>query len=150
MSPDPASVGHASGMNFENLPKNWDEAPVDRPDRIADLLDLLVSEEARERGALLILICDGGGYLLAPCIVEDVPREPSVDECGETLAGFMLAIRENDDARSVLLAVGRPDGLSLTEADRRWRIAAEELCGDDIRLLGVHLITHHGTRPIAA
>lgn len=137
-------------MNYQNLPKNWDEAPVDRPDRIADLLDLLVSERARDSGALLILICDGDGYLLAPCIVEEMPRELSGAECRQALSGFIQAIRANDAARSVLLAVGRSDGLSLTEADRRWRVAAEELCGDDIRLLGVHLITHHGTRPIAA
>lgn len=137
-------------MNFQNLPKNWDETPVDRPDRIADLLDLLVSERARDSGALLILICDRDGYLLAPCIVEDMPREASITECRQALSGFFQAMRENDQAESVLLAVGRPDGLSLTEADRRWYAVAEELCGDDIRLLGVHLITHHGTRPIAA
>jgi hypothetical protein len=137
-------------MNFENLPKNWDESPVDRPDRIADLLDLLVSESARDSGALLILICDRDGYLLAPCIVEEIPREPSAAECRQALSGFVQAIRSEGRACSVLLAVGRSDGLSVTEADQRWRVAAEELCGDDIRLLGVHLITHHGTRPIAA
>jgi hypothetical protein len=137
-------------MNFQNLPKNWDESPVDRPDRIADLLDLLVSERDRDCRALLILICDRDGYLLAPCIVEEIPRDPTARECRQALSGFLQAMRSNDQACSVLLAVGRPDGLSVTEADRRWRVAAEELCGDDIRLLGVHLITHHGTRSIAA
>lgn len=137
-------------MNFENLPKNWDEEPVDRPDRINDLLDLFVNERARERGALLILICDPDGYLLAPCIVEDIPQELTDEDCRQGLGGFIEAVRVDDVAGAVLIAVGRADGLSLTETDRRWRSAAEELCGDDIRVLGVHLITQHGTRPIAA
>ena len=137
-------------MNFENLPKNWDEAPVDRPDRIADLLDLFVTDRARDSGALLILICDARGYLLAPCIVEAVPGELTEEECRHALSGFIQAVRDDHVAGAVLIAVGRADGLSLTDTDRRWRSAAEELCGDDIRVLGVHLITRHGTRPIAA
>lgn len=137
-------------MNFEKLPKNWDEDPVDRPDRIADLLDLLVTEKARDSGALLVLICDSAGYLLAPCIVEDMPQELTDKECRHALGVFVQAARENDLAGAILIAVGRADGLSLTATDRRWREAAEEVCGDDVRVLGVHLITRHGTRPIAA
>lgn len=137
-------------MNFQNLPKNWHEEPVDRPDRINDLLDLLVNERRRDGGALLILICDPAGYLLAPCIVEDVPRVLTAEECMDCLSGYVRAIRDNDVAGAVLLAIGRADGLSLTETDRRWREAAVQLCGDDIRILGVHLITRHGTRAVAA
>ena len=137
-------------MNFEKLPKNWDEDPVDRPDRIADLLDLFVTERDRDSGALLILICDAQGYLIAPCIVEEMPQDLTDEECRHALSGFISAARDNDVAGAVLIAVGRADGLSLTDTDRRWRAAAEELCGDEIRVLGVHLITRHGTRPIAA
>jgi Family of unknown function (DUF5701) len=144
------SVREGSAMNFENLPKNWHEEPVDRPDRMADVLDLLVNERARESGSLLVLICDGNGRLMAPCMIEELPPDLDAEQCQQTLSGFFDAIRATEEAASVLLAVARPDGLSVTDADRQWREVALQLCGDDVRLLGVHLVTLHGTRPVAA
>jgi hypothetical protein len=143
------SLREGCAVNFENLPENWHEEPVDRPDRVADVLDLLVNEGARESGSLLILICDGEGRLLAPVLIEELPLHLDAEQCQQTLACLFDAIRASEGPMSVLMAVARPDGLSVTDADRQWRDVAQQLCGDDVRLLGVHLVTLHGTRPVA-
>ncbi|MCZ3388352.1 MAG: hypothetical protein LH645_04365 [Actinomycetia bacterium] len=79
-------------------------------------------------------------------------QELSARESRHALSGFVQAIRDDDVASAVVIAVGRADGLSLTDTDtdRRWREAAEELSEDDVRVLGVHLITRHGARSLAA
>lgn len=50
---------------------------------------------------------------------------------------------------SVLVAVARPAGLTVRPSDLAWRSAVEQVCRDEgVRLLGVHLVTIHGSREV--
>ncbi|MDP9397407.1 MAG: hypothetical protein M3P96_06090 [Actinomycetota bacterium] len=49
---------------------------------------------------------------------------------------------------SLLVALARSDGLSLTEDDRAWLAVARLGCGADVRLLGVHVVTLGGSREV--
>jgi hypothetical protein len=48
---------------------------------------------------------------------------------------------------SVLLAIARADGLSLTPDDELWARSAVA-AADGYRLLGIHVVTMHGSREI--
>ena len=57
-SPDSGSVGP---MTFNDLPDDWPTRSITEPGLVADVLDLLVSEADRQRGALVLALCDSEG-----------------------------------------------------------------------------------------
>jgi hypothetical protein len=132
-------------MGFENLPENWNEIPLTEPAFVADVLDMCVFQRDRHRGALVLLLCDDEARLVQPVVVEDVP--PDLDDA-ERARPFEVAAEAMGRAGSLLVAIARRDGLSVTDEDRAWAAAAARVCGDDIRLLGVHVVTSFGSRPV--
>ena len=49
---------------------------------------------------------------------------------------------------AMIVALARDDGLSITAEDQAWLRAAKQACGDDVRLLGVHVVTMTGSRVV--
>jgi hypothetical protein len=72
---------------------------------------------------------------------------PSADERLQMLSNMFLVARELMPYGSVLLAVARADGLTLTPDDELWARTAVA-AADGYRLLGVHVVTMHGSREI--
>jgi hypothetical protein len=147
---------HCDGMPFLNLPGNlpddlpngWAERPLTDESLIADVLDLLVKDRDRKRGCILFALCDAEGRLMQPCVVDDLPPVIPERELGAIVSVFSGVLAGGDPPGSLLVAIGRAHGLSATEQDQQWRAAAEQACQGRITLLGVHVITTEGSRPV--
>jgi hypothetical protein len=131
-------------MSFEDLDDDWKQRPLTDPRLVADVLDLCVSDADRCAGALAVLMCDDEGRLLQPGIISDLDYDSSEAERGRMLGTFVTHLSEFFD--SVMFALARADGLSVTADDERWARAVQYACAGKVRLLGFHLITRDGSR----
>ena len=132
-------------MSFDDLPSDWPNRPLTDPRLVADVLDLVVFEKDRRAGALSILMCDEDGRLVQPVTISELDPAATQEQRVRCLETLVEAMRGTG---AMLLALARPDGLSVTEADRAWLRAAETACGDEVRLLGLHIVTCHGSREV--
>jgi len=132
-------------MGFTDLPDDWSDRPLTEPRLVADVLDLVVSERDRREGALALLMCDDEGRLVQPVVISDLEPAATEDDRCEALTVFTSAI---SGCGSILVAVARRDGLSITDDDRVWARAARRAGGGEVRLLGVHLVTTTGSREV--
>jgi len=135
-------------MAFTDLPADWPTRPLTEPRLVADVLDLLLSDADRRAGGLVIALCDDDARLLQPIVIGDFPARAAAGEGAEVLAPLFSGLAEDGRSGSLLLALGRPDGLSITPGDQAWRDAAEHACAGAFRLLGVHVVTPDGSREI--
>jgi len=134
-------------VSYKDLPQDWESEPVRDAGRAADVLDLFVPDQMREQGAIYLLLCDQDDRLLQPCAVETVPEEGADVSRESFFAPFIEVLTRLTPAGAVLVALARPEGLSLTSSDREWQAAAYAVCSAaSVRLLGVHLLTLHGSR----
>jgi hypothetical protein len=131
-------------MSFDDLPDRWQERPLTDQRLVADVLDLLVPDADRRAGALAVLLCDERGRLLQPGIISDLDHESSEGERGLMLGCFVATMAEWFD--SILFALARADGLSITPDDESWARAVQYACSGEVRLLGFHLVTRDGSR----
>jgi hypothetical protein len=131
-------------MSFDDLPEGWKDLPLTDPRLIADVLDLVVSDADRCAGALAVLMCDEQGRLLQPGIVSDLDYDSTEAERSARLASFVSTLAEFFD--SVLFAIARADGLSITPDDEVWARAVQYACSGEVRVLGFHVITRDGSR----
>jgi hypothetical protein len=132
-------------MSFEDLPDDWVERPLDEPRLVTDVLDLVVSLQDRLAGGLAVLMCDEGHRLLQPCVISDLNYLASDAEREIALSNVVDVM---DRPGSLLVAIARPDGLSITADDHAWARAMARACADDVELLGVHVVTMHGSREV--
>lgn len=138
-------------MDFEELPDGWDHEPIHTADRVADVLDLLISERDRRSGVVLVVICDDLGHYVVANIVDDLIQPMSSEDKRQLVGVFASATAQLDQRAGILVAIARADGLSLTADDLEWGAAVRHVCAtSDVEMLGVHLVTLHGARPIAA
>jgi hypothetical protein len=132
-------------MGFQDLPEGWVDLPLDEPQLVADVLDLVVSERDRRAGALAVLLCDALGRLVTPVLISDLDELAPEAARREALEVVMQVMRGEG---SVLVAVARRDGLSITADDHIWARAAAAACEPGVALLGVHVVTSSGSREI--
>jgi hypothetical protein len=131
-------------MSFDDLPDGWKERPLTDPRLVADVLDLMVSDADRCAGTLAVLLCDEQGRLMQPGIISDLDYESSEAERARMLSCFVTTMAEWFD--SILFALARADGLSITADDESWARAVQYACSGEVRLLGFHLVTRDGSR----
>jgi hypothetical protein len=134
-------------MTFDDLPDDWSDRPLTDPALVADVLDLVVFARDRQQGAVSFLLCDEDARLVQPVTITDIPATAAVDDrrrCLRTVVGAMSG------RGGLLVAVAREDGLSVCASDEAWRDAAVAECSDGVRLLGVHVVTHAGSREVPA
>lgn len=114
---------------------------------VADALDLLVPPAERRRSTAWVLLCDDHNELVVPCVVDDLPEQPSPGECEAMLAPFAMALGAG--GAGLLLALTRRGEAAVTDSERHWFHAAHAVCADHgVRLLGVHLLTPAGAREV--
>jgi hypothetical protein len=136
-------------MAFTDLPEDWSDHPITDPALLPDILDLFVSERSRATGALYLLICDPSDRLVLPMCIDELDDAPAGPPArAEMLAPMLAHIEELEPDGAVLAALARPGGLSVTPEDRVWADALASAAAGRLRLLGVHLVTPDGSRPV--
>lgn len=135
-------------MAFTDLPDDWDSRPITDPRLLPDVLDLVVSEQSRARGSLYLLVCDASDRLVLPMQVTDLDEATTARTRSALLTPVLDMVIEVQPDAGVLAALGRPGGLSVTRDDREWAEALCAACARRARLLGVHVVTMEGSRPV--
>jgi len=135
-------------MSFEDLPKDWPQRPLTDPQLVADVLDLVVSDADRVRGAIYILLCRPDDRLLQPCAITELDRIRENMTHRECLQPFAAMMQDLEPEGSILVAIARAKDLHVTDDDRAWHQAALDVCDEGPRLLGVHVITQTGSIPL--
>jgi hypothetical protein len=137
-------------MTFYDLPDDWAQRPLTDAQLVSDVLDLVVSERDRRVGCYGVLACDADGRLIQPMVVPFETPDDASDLIHRIVAIVIEALGD-DLAGRIIIAIGRRDGLSVTEEDRQrcaeLRAALEHTSWS---FGGVHLITLGGSRLVAA
>ena len=141
-------------MGFTDLPEDWADRPLTDPRLVDDVLDLVVSDRDRHDGALGVLVCDEEHRLIMPIVIGELGEMRSEADRHTGLHNLVRAITTQATTEvgrpGIHLAIARRIGLSITSEDIRWRDAAEAACGSALTLLGVHIVTTEGSRPVPA
>lgn len=119
-------------MTFADLPPNLRQLSLRDPVLAADVVDLCCLEDARQRGALVALICDADGRMLQPVLLDEIPWGAAAPERMLTFEVLLEAAAEFDG--TLVIAFARIGG-QITDTDRRWHQSAIEACGSDGSLL---------------
>lgn len=136
-------------MSFADLADDWPQTPLTDPTHVADLLDLLVTDASRALGAIYVVLCDSQDRMLQPCTVDSLPGSFDKDSREQMLRPFVQALATHEPNGAALVALARPDGMKVTDDDRAWWQAAMRVCTQaGIRLLGLHIVTRHGSREV--
>jgi len=135
-------------MAFTDLPADWPALPITRHDLLCNVLDLVVSDHARATGSLCLLICDPADRLVAPMEISHLRDADAGADRAALLATVVDAVADIEPQAGVLAAIGRPGGLSATQEDREWADALAAATAGRVRLLGVHVVTADGSRPV--
>lgn len=147
------AVGPASatldGMTFEDLPDDWPQRPVTDPALFDDVVDLVVSERDRARGALYVLLCGEGGQLLQPCAVTDLG--PGCEPDPRLIEPFAEGLVRQCPDGGLVVVVARCGAPAPRDTDVRWARAAEAVCNHwDARLLAAAVATPIGVLRLTA
>ncbi|HQR79392.1 MAG TPA: hypothetical protein PLT68_04150 [Actinomycetota bacterium] len=134
-------------MTFEDVPDNLGELPLDDPTLIADVLDLFVTRQMCDDGALLVLICDQQRRLIQPMVIEDIEVCPP-DDALLMLDNLVQPLTQVRGA-TLLIALARPGRLSVCACDIGWAEVIGTACAGRVELIGMHLVTASGSLPIA-
>lgn len=123
------------GMSFEDLPKNWSNAPITESN-LNDVFDLFISYEDRCRSTITFLLLDDTEHLVQPIAINDVPEAPA-----EPPWPFLDPLAELLDQLEgwVLFGRGRLGPHRLNPSDLRWQGWIARAFGN--RLLGSFLAT---------
>jgi hypothetical protein len=130
-------------MSFRDLPSGIRDLPLTDPAIAADVIDLIISDEARASGAIGVMVCDDQDRGLQPVVVSDVPEVAGSTSLAQLLELLLPVVSE--ERGSVLVGRGRRRGQSPTDADRAWHQQAIDSCGQrGVRLLGFYVATRDG------
>ena len=138
-------------MTFEDLPADWPSRPITDPEIWEDVLDLLVCQPTGAGHSLAVLACHADGRLLQPMMIG-----PDIGLCDQVVAdnavgAIVEVLGDAEPHGTVVIAVARPDGLSLTDDDHRWRAAfAAALQPTTWTLASAHVVTLTGSLAIPA
>ncbi|GAA2154405.1 hypothetical protein [Humibacillus xanthopallidus] len=140
-------------MTFEDLPPDVKKIPLTDRRVAADVIDLIIGDEARADGCVGLMVCDEEHRGILPIVLSDVPHDADL----RALAALLDMILPLVVARSgsLLMGRGRPGGGVPTDADRAWHQQSIDACrAHGVRLLGFHVATRDGVtalpQPLAA
>lgn len=134
-------------MSFQDLPPDIRDRSLTDPRLAADVIDLIIGDEARARGSVGLMLCDDADRGLQPVVLTDVPENASSDGLRQLLELLLPVVAE--DRGSVLVGRGRRRGIAPNDLDREWHQLAIDACAAaGVRLLGFHLATRDGVFPL--
>jgi hypothetical protein len=130
-------------MTFKDLPSDLKNLPLTDPALAADVIDLIIGEEARASGAIGFMLCDARDRGLQPVVLPDVPDTADADGLHQLLEHLLPLVAE--EGGSVLVGRGRRRGLTPSDTDREWHELTIAACArHGVRLLGYYLATADG------
>jgi hypothetical protein len=134
-------------MTFRDLPPGVKDLPLTDPHLAADVIDLMVGDEARASGCIGVMVCDRHDRGIQPIVLTDVPDNADSSGLRQLLEMLLPIVAE--DGGSVLIGRGRRRGSAPSDLDRAWHQQAIESCNaSGVRLLGFHLATAQGVFPL--
>ena len=82
--------------------------------------------------------------------IGEIAAAPGRSARGDLLVPVMRQVTDMEPDGGVLAAIARPGGLSATADDVAWADAVAAAAQGSVRLLGVHVVTLDGSRPVPA
>jgi hypothetical protein len=126
-----------------------DQAVLDTAAAIEAHLAQTIEPWERRRHGVRFVLCDRANRVCADCPVDDLPVAADPADCAHAVSLFASALAGSDADGALLVALTRPGGGTVTDADRVWFHAAHAVCARlGVRLIGVHLLTPTRQRPI--
>lgn len=123
---------------------------LDSPKAIWDHLEVLINQDERRRRTVWIFVCDQENRGLVVSPIDDLPMEPTPEDCREVVSLFAEVLGAASENGALLVAITRPGPSSVIESDRHWHHAVHEVCAETgVRVLGIHLMTPTTHRAIA-
>lgn len=130
-------------MTFRDLPRDIRDRSLADPRLAADVVDLIIGDEARASGCVGLMLCDSDDRGIQPVVLSDVPENASSDGLRQLLELLLPVVAE--DRGSVLVGRGRRRGVAPNDLDREWHQQAIDCCAAaGVRLLGFRLATRDG------
>lgn len=130
-------------MTFRDLPRDVKNHSLTDPALAANVIDLILGDEARASGAIALMLCDAQDRGLQPVVLTDVPETADAEGLRQLLDHLLPLVAE--ERGSVLVGRGRRRGLTPTDTDREWHELTTAACGrHGVRLLGYYLATADG------
>lgn len=121
------------------LPRDWARRPVTDPEVFEPLVDLIVLEDWRAAGALVLLLCHQGGRLLQPIVLAEFNAAVSPTSAGRALSARLGELREGG-ARAAAFVIARPGLPEHTDRERELGAALGRACASTgVELLGIAL-----------
>ncbi len=135
-------------MTFRDLPSGIKDIPLTDPHLAADVIDLIIGDEARASGCIGVMVCDSHDRGIQPIVLTDVPDTADSGGLRQLLEMLLPIVAE--DGGSVLIGRGRRRGSAPNDLDRAWHQQAIESCAaaGGVRLLGFYLATRDGVFPL--
>jgi len=122
---------------------------LDGPDAVRDHVELTVPRAECSRRGLRLVLCDATDTVRLHCHIDDLPTQPTDDECDRALSMFASAMQHAGGGGGLVVVVTRPGTAAITDFDRRWFRAAVRVCHEyDARLLGVRVLTPRDHREV--
>ena len=130
-------------MTFKDLPPDIRNLSLTDARLAGDVIDLIIGDDARSRGSIGLMLCDGQDRGIQPVVLADVPADAECTVLRQLLDLFLPAVAE--EGGSVLVGRGRRGGGAPNDLDREWHQQAIDCCAaSGVRLLGFHLATSEG------
>ncbi len=114
-------------MRFEDLPRDWAQRPITDPAVLEGVVDLIVTDQARDDGATYLLLCHRNRRLLQPVCLPDEPRLVEPAAVGERVR-HALTEAARHGVLDVVMVIARPGRSAATPRDRDLRAAFERAC----------------------
>ncbi len=132
-------------MSHLDLPRNLAMHPLDDAGVAADVIDLILGHEDRERGCVGLMLCDDRAVGVQPVVIADVRAD---DRPGPVIDLFDRIFPEvAQDGGMVVFGRGRPGSVLVTDTDRWWHQAVIDACrSHGVHLLGAFLATPAAVR----
>jgi hypothetical protein len=133
-------------MSYRDLPADLSSRPLDDQSLAADVIDLIIEPDDRERGCVAAMLCDARGIGVHPVVIGDIEPGHAVSALHRLLGIVLPEVAANGG--SVLLGLGRAGGIVLSDADRAWHQGAIDACrAHGVRLLAAFVATPAAVRP---
>lgn len=133
---------------YLSLPADWALRPMTDEDLFEGVVDLVIRDDDRRRGCLVVLACQTNGRLMEALPLEGL--HPFVDAAGSgsvvtKRVGAILEALRAIAVAGVVLVLARPGRPVATAGDRQVLAQLEALCAPPRpALLGVALATPEG------